>query len=358
MPVTLTWPLLPSSGLPGSSPETETLSAIAKARASMLIDTAEESYLTIIGENFGIPRPKTDPTNDDLFRGIIPVLAWQPKTIYFTVFRLLEAALGKQADIVAAGGRAWQIYEVNPNEFIIEVPFDLQATSNTNASYLHGYSSHTIGTSSTTVLTGKGLISKSTSNPVGLNLSVLIGGVWYERAIVSRIESAGNTQFTVVALPGAPDPGSRFFVDVPGDGVLSHRGDYLATGGYVGTFETAAGPDTDTLVVTGDASMDVKPNMQVLLSFSSFDLTRTVSSRTFDPTTGKTTVVVTSSDVPGGIVGGSFVLPQEEADDASPVTPPHSDRVYLTGDGAVEVVKFYLDLLVRAAGVVARFEFI
>jgi hypothetical protein len=81
-----------------------------------------------------------------------------------------------------------------------------------------------------------------------------------------------------------------------------------------------------------------------------------VSSLTYDPTTNVTAVVVTTTDVPGGQVRQAFVAAQEVAD--TPTTPPHSDRVYLTGTGLYQVVQFYLDLLVRAAGIVVRLEIV
>lgn len=69
-----------------------------------------------------------------------------------------------------------------------------------------------------------------------------------------------------------------------------------------------------------------------------------------------TRVVLTTTDVPGGQARQAFISAQEAADTAT--TPSHSDRVYLTGTGIYQIVQFYLDLLVRASGVVVRLQIV
>jgi hypothetical protein len=194
---------------------------------------------------------------------------------------------------------------------------------------------------------------------VGLNLYVLVSGTWTMYTVLNFSYSS-STDTSTVQLSAAtlPTGGGLFFLDVPGDGVDSYPGDYFATSGFVSSYSTAAGPDTNTLLVLGDATKDVDTSggQTVKISILGVVHTRIVSSLTYDPPTNLTTVVITTTDVPGGLTGETFVLDEEAAD--TPTTAPRDLRVYLTGNGLFEIVQFYMDLLVRAAGIVMRLEII
>jgi len=80
-----------------------------------------------------------------------------------------------------------------------------------------------------------------------------------------------------------------------------------------------------------------------------------------------TSVIGTTTPVPAGYVGvpfylitkgyrGDFLSPSHTERSDTSTTPPHQDRVYLSGDGALEVFKFYMLRIVRASGIVVRYE--
>lgn len=354
------FPLVETPALPTVPTDVQTDSMIRTAKQMMLLRTSVAPWLDVIGNNYGIPRP--DQTNDDeIYRRCIMVLAWQPKTILFTTYGLMSAVFGTQDSFVAQNIRPWRIYEVNPNEFIIEIPSELLATSNENATYLHGWSGYAfVASGPTDTFTTPGDVSQASATTlVGKNLYVYISGTWTAYT-VSTFSYSSSTNTSTIKLSAAtlPAGGGPFYLDVPGDGTASYPGDFLATSGFVGSYSTTAGPATNTLHVVGDCSQDVDTNggQTIHISISGTVTTRVVSSVSYSSTTNISTVVITTTDVPGGLAGETFLLPEEAAD--TPTTAPHGLRVYITGTGLFEIVKFYMDLLVRAAGIVMRLEII
>jgi hypothetical protein len=138
---------------------------------------------------------------------------------------------------------------------------------------------------------------------------------------------------------------------VPGDDVSSYRGDFLASGGQIAPFSTAAGPPTTTLLVIGDITTNITIGDPVEGSTMTTPIFTTVVSLSYSPTTNLTTLVVLAP-FPGGLNGQTLIRQQLLADTST--TPPHDDLVYLTGLGLYEVVQYYLDFLVRASGIVVR----
>lgn len=332
-------------------------SMIQQVRQAMLVRSSSGEQLDAVGNNHGVPRP--EGTDDDvLYQHVIEALAWLPKSILLSFYSLMNAVLGSQESIRAAGGRPWRIYEVNANEVIIELPSLLIAGNTEISSYLHGASgyAHVPSGPSNTFTTDFDLSLASAITVVGLNIYVETApGTWTTYTVSTYAFSAGVATVQVSAST-LPTGGGRFYLEVPGNLVASYRGHYLATGGFEGPYSTVAGPATNTLHVTGDATKSVAPGATVLVSISGSFQTRVTSTLTYDPTTNVTTVVLTTTDVPGGQVAQVFLLAEELADTAT--TPPHSDRIYLTGLGLYQVVQFYIDLLVRAAGIIVRLEII
>lgn len=335
----------------------ETLSAIQRAKASMLLDTAEGNYLSRIGQNYGISRG-TLPISDELYRKLVQLLAWQPKAILFTVHKLLEVIFGTQKSYTDASLRPWRVYEVNANEIVIEIPTALLAGTRDNAAYMHGWSGYAsvVGGPTTTFATQGDVRRAAGVTIVGMGLSVFHGGGWQEYTVVS-VNYIGATDISTVTVNAAslPTGGGYFYLDVPGNDIASSRGDYLATGGFVGLFATAGGGATATILVSGDATRDVQEGHSVTLTVSGVPSTHTVLTRVYSHTTDRTTVVLSAATVAGGVVGGTIMLSLEKAD-LDLATPPHADRVYSYGLGVYELVRFYMDALVRAAGVVVRME--
>lgn len=334
-----------------------TASQIQLLRQALLVNYAVSTQLDAVGNNHGVPRPE-NTSDDDLYRGIVKALAWLPKQIQLSYYALLTAVFGTQEQVRITVGRPWRVFEVNANEVIIEIPAALLSGSTEISAYLHGASgyAHVPSGPSNTFTTNFDLSLSSAITIVGLGIVVETSdGVWTTYTVSSYSFSAGTATVQVSAST-LPTGGGRFYLIVPGDTVDSYRGKYIATGGFESSYSTSAGPATNTIHVVGDATRDVPPGVSVLISINNAFQTRVVSTLTYSDATNVSTVVLTTTDVPGGQVGQVFLLSQEEADTAT--TPPHSDRIYLTGTGLFQVVQFYLDLLVRAAGIVVRLEII
>jgi hypothetical protein len=345
------WPVIPQ---PLVNPPEEFASAVRRTRLSLLVDSADGNFLSIIGNSFGVPRPP-QVVGDDMYRQLVQLLSWLPKTILSTTYKLIEIILGTQAEILLTGNRPWKLYEVNANEFIIELPLTIISTTNQNASYLHGPSGYGfVPTGPVNTFTTPGdLQPASATTFVGMTLMFNTApGVWTEYTVVSFSYNPGTDISTVVVSAATlPAGGGSFYILVPGDEVSSYRGDFLASGGQIAPFSTAAGPPTTTLLVIGDLTTNVAVGDPVRGSTTTTPITTSVVSRSFNPATNITTVVV-AAPFPGGLIGQTFQRDQLAADTST--TPQHDDLVYLTGLGLYEVVQYYLDFLVRASGIVVR----
>lgn len=336
-----------------------TSSVVQQVRQALLVGGvgggAFGAQLDAVGNNRGVPRPN-NTSDDELYRRLIKALAWLPKSILLSYHALLTAVFGSQEQVRARLGRSWKVYEVNPNEVIIELPAALISGTLESSTYLHGASglARVASGPSNTFTTDFDLRLSSAATVVGLAIHVETApGTWTDYTVASYSFNAGTSTATVqVSASTLPTGGGRFYLEVPGDGTTSYRGDYVATGGTQSLYSTAAGPLTDTLLVSGDVTQAVRPGMTVQVGISGLFQARVASTLSYNSTTNVTTVTLTTTDVPGGQAKQPFVLPQEVADTAT--TPPHNDRVYLTGTGLYQVVQFYLDLLVRAAGIVVR----
>ena len=197
-------------------------SAIDQAHDSMLLDTAEGKFLTAVGGNNGVPRPPQSPFDDVLYRSIVPILSWLPKTPILVAYRLAEVLFGTQASL---GKHAWQFYEVNPNEIIFEYEGATIVVSNANASYMHGYRGTAIGSGSTTVTVVDTDASLAATSLVGLSAYLFYGGVWNTTTIASQSYNAGTSTNTFVLSASVPAGDSKFFIDIPSS--VSFDGDYM-----------------------------------------------------------------------------------------------------------------------------------
>jgi len=357
------WPSVIPIASTQPSGSVEQISAIQSARASMLLAYAEGAYLTAIGQNYGVPRaPQLTSSGDDLYRRIIPVLAWSPKMIKRTTYVLLETLFGSQQSLITAGVRPWRIFEVSVNEIVFEIPANLMATSNENASYLHGwvgYAFNVTGSTANSFTTPGDVRTAAANSLIGAAVFRLyLSGAWTTNTATGITYDATTDTTTVTfASPVIPSGGCPFFVDVTGNGTTtSYRGDYLAPSAYISAFTTAPGVGTtSTISVLGDATKELVANGSVHLSFgaSTADVILSVDP-TYDPTTNLSTLTITTTISLG--LSGLLFRAQEAADGTSPATAPHNDRVYLAGNGLYEVFQYYYDLLVRAAGIIVRLE--
>jgi len=328
-------------------------SAVDSLRDMLFVDTSLGKFLTALGQNYRIRRPDLSPFDDDLYRRIIQAIACPgPKTLLSTLYFLLEAVFGSQGSLVTDGKRPWRVYEVNPNETIIEVPFDLLGTTNETASYLHGWSGVVLDGATTTVFQTKGNALAAADDLVGLGCSVLIDGAWEEQTISTATYDAvsDETEITVgSAYSNTPTAGALFFVTVPGDSTSSYRGDYISPIWYVTGEATSVGPDTFT-----DSGLSLTPDQ-----YASYFL-RLADGAIFYPILSHTsdtfTLGANGATPPAGFyaVVASPADADEQSDTAT--TPVHDDRVYLQGQGLLDIAKQYILEVLKAAGVVVRFE--
>lgn len=342
----------PGGLYPAGTVPDESSSAIQQAKDMLFVDTALGPFLTALGQNYGIPRPRLAPADDETYRLIIQAIAFLPKTILSTLYYLMQAVFGSQAVYTTFGQRPWRIYEVNPNEFIIEIPYELLGTSNENASYLHGFAGLVLAGATSTVISCQGDARAAAVDVVGLGLSIWSGTAYEEHSItaVTYDPSTNLSQLTVVsAFSFTPAPNAPFFITVPGDTLSSFRGDYLAPIWYLRGTLTSSDLDLAT-----DSGLAMTTNQ-----YAGFYL-RLRDGRIHYPILGNTTTTFTlaaNASKPSlgyYAVVASPVDGDEEADGIA--TPPHADRVYITGDGRLEIVKYYMLEITRASGVVLRIE--
>lgn len=360
----MAWPIVIPIAPKRQSGSIETSSAIQDVRASLLTPFAIGSYLTTIGQNYGVPRaPQLNINDDTLYRSIIPVLAWSAKTIKRTTYTLLNTIFGTQAAIAATGHRPWRVYEVSPNEIVFEIPVFLIATTNENASYLHGWSGYALNATGSSQATCTAVGDVRTASALTIAGSAVFwiytSGVWSVNT-PSSVTYSAVTNLTTITLPSAviPSGGCPFFVDIAGDNAThSFRGDYLASGSFSAPFFNNIGDPATELFVSGDITQALNIGSQVALLFNGVSHSAILAlSPVYNTVTNLTFVTITVGITTG--VSGILVHPLDVADGTLPPTAPHNDRVYLAGFGLYDVFKFYYDLLVRAAGIVVRLELV
>lgn len=343
-------------------PDPNLLTAIQRAKLSMQSTTAEGTFLDVIGQNASIARFALIST-DEIYRQIIQLLTGQPKSILFTVYKLMEIVLGTQASYITAHKRPWKIYEIRPNEILIEIPNAILQATNETASYAHGWSGYAFVTSgpTDTFTTVGNVASGSATALVGKAIHVNTSpGTWTSYTIAAASYNAGTNVSTIqVSASTIPTGGGYFFVELAGDEVATFRGDFIPTSGFVSTFTTAPGAPTATLLVAGYVVQHLVPRMggvagqTVQVTDGPTVISSEVVSVSYDAAANQTIVVIADT-VTANTLGQTIIKALEESDGVT--TPPHADRVYLTGLGAFEIVKFYMDALVRAAGIVLRVE--
>lgn len=334
------------------------LSQIQLLRRALLVNYAVDSQLDAVGGNRGIPRPPLT-TDAEIYRRVIKSLAFIPKQVLLAYYSLLTAVLGSQESVAQTAGRPWRVFEVNPNEVIIELPASIIAGNIETSAYRHGANGYArIASGPTdTFTTDFDLQPSSATTLVGKAIYVeTSAGTWTAYTILAYSYNATTHVATVqVSASTLPAGGGNFYLGIPGDGTASYRGKYVATDGFASTYSTGGGP-TDTILVSGDVTEATRPGMILSLFITSAFSPRVVLTTSYSVTTNITTIVLTTSTVPGGVISQPVLLAQEVADTVT--TPPHDDRVYLTGNGLYEVVEYYLDLLVRTAGIVVRLEIV
>lgn len=76
---------------------------IQEAKDQILVDTATRQFLTALGNNYGVPRPKMDDANDSLYRTLIPLMSFEAKTVVKNLLDVVTAFLGPY----------WNIYRLS-----------------------------------------------------------------------------------------------------------------------------------------------------------------------------------------------------------------------------------------------------
>lgn len=111
-------------------------SAMKDVINGFLLRLATGADLSVIGQNYGVDRPTSMFNNDALFREIIPVLAAERKAVIKIFYDAFTLIFGGDSQTLG-----WRIYEIRPNELLIEVPanlyYGLSPGTLASATYLH-----------------------------------------------------------------------------------------------------------------------------------------------------------------------------------------------------------------------------
>lgn len=211
--------------------------AINLARDAMFVDTALEDYLTRLGGNYGVPRPKVAPTDDELYALLVQLLALQPKGIMRVIYQLMEMLFGKQADIIP---RPWQIYVSKTNVITVEIPFPLVSSGNTSSSsYFHGLGGrdgYVVGSPTFDLLVTRAEdFTQAASFFPGLQLYIFpTTGPTITRSVANVVYNP-TTKLNTITMSASVTPGVdfagqtndlRWLVHIPSD-TVSHPGSYL-----------------------------------------------------------------------------------------------------------------------------------
>lgn len=253
---------------------------IAEGVNQTYLDTSTGIYLSQLGHNVGVPRPPAAPYDDEMYRKIVMLLGYLPKTTMFPFYMLMEIVFGSQESLRANNVRPWRIYVVNPSEVIIEVPGDLFGTSNDNASYLHGIDGNGYTDPALALAfyyVNEDITKIYPGNPNGFTLNYYDAGAWQVATIKNWVWNGSFTEIEVTALLPV-DIKTKYYITLVGDDVISNQGDF----------------------VMEDSS-----------------------------------VIADTSN-----------------------TPNHAQLVYLSGNGKLEIVQFYIDLLIRAACIAVRYVYV
>ena len=108
---------------------------IDQVEAGLSIRTATGENLAVIGQNLGIDRPTYLIGDDALYRLLIPAFSTRPKATLQAFTEALTIILGP------ASTSLWGLYEIRPNELLIELPIDLYLSlvpgTEESATYFH-----------------------------------------------------------------------------------------------------------------------------------------------------------------------------------------------------------------------------
>lgn len=96
------------------------LEAIKAAKEEIFVKSARLQYLDALGSNVGVFRPTEFNLADSAFRGLIPTLSFYPKQVVPTIKKVLEVFYG-------AGNPRVKVYEIRPNEIVVEIPSSVPA---------------------------------------------------------------------------------------------------------------------------------------------------------------------------------------------------------------------------------------
>lgn len=94
--------------------------AIQDAKEQIFVQTAQLQYLDSLGSNVGVFRPTAFKLADDQFRNLIPALSFAPKQVRPTVIKVLQVFFG-------VGNPKVKVFELNPNEIVIQIPSSVPA---------------------------------------------------------------------------------------------------------------------------------------------------------------------------------------------------------------------------------------
>jgi hypothetical protein len=117
-----------------SGEDDQIVQAIQDAKEQIYVKLAKLQYLDSLGSNVGVFRPSSIGLADEQYRELIPALSFYPKQVVPTIKKVLEVFFG-------AGNPRVAVFEVNPNEIVIQIPSSVPALRRTlkGSNHFHSY---------------------------------------------------------------------------------------------------------------------------------------------------------------------------------------------------------------------------
>lgn len=109
-----------------------TTGGVQAVRDGIVLRTSEGDDLNMLGQNYGVFRPKDPNLTDAIFREYVQAMAWKSKTVRSRVEEVLTIVLGPKSLY------GWEVYEPRPNTVVVDIGSYSAVSDPSFASYFGG----------------------------------------------------------------------------------------------------------------------------------------------------------------------------------------------------------------------------
>lgn len=219
-------------------------SAIDQLKASIFLDTAKGYDLSTIGMNYGVKLPELI-VGDDLIRSLLPLLSWSSKVTLEVLSDFLYKLLG--------GYDSWEVYEIRPNEIVIELDNSLVGSADLgSATYVHQSLTGTTKTTTTTADIDPGDTSVTVTSTTGFVAGQIIVDIAGAREEIKLNPSSPFTGLTAnFAYPAKKHhkSGANIYQYVLESASSSYIGDYYSSPKKYGTLDASVSSGASTATI-------------------------------------------------------------------------------------------------------------